>query len=82
MIKKTINPKFQEAKKCPSTRKMKRTTPRHIIIEQFKISHKDKKKNLKSNQKKKKDLLHKKNDNKLHIRNNVTQKTIQALSSI
>lgn len=75
MIKKTINPKFQEAKKCPSTRKMKRTTPRHIIIEQFKISHKDKK-NLKSNQKKNEDILHK-NDNKLHIRNNVSQKTVE-----
>jgi len=48
----TINQSSKKLKITPSTKKMKRTTPRHIKPEQLKISDRDKK-NLKSNQKEK-----------------------------
>lgn len=62
---------------------MKRTTPRHIKTEQLKISDRDKK-NLKSNQKEKRQIIYKegKNDKELYTRHNASQKTVDNIFNL
>lgn len=76
-LMKIVNLQIQETQQSPSKIKIKITTPKHTIIKWQNVS--DKEKNLKNNQKWKKDSLfikEHKNGSRIYIRNQIGLKTM------